>query len=117
MSKDTLTVVVVKAGELPEVAVIPNELHEFQRIVGGYIEVLYLPDGTALVVNETGKIDGLEPNFEICLDGEGRLWDEIVGDVFFVGVGEEDFVSLTDKEVIKILGKFSTAIRECEEEQ
>jgi hypothetical protein len=33
-----------------------------QDLVGGYIEVLWLKDGNVLVVNEEGKINGLDYN-------------------------------------------------------
>jgi len=38
------------------------QLREMQDLVGGYIEVLWLKDGNVLVVNEEGKINGLDYN-------------------------------------------------------
>lgn len=37
-------------------------LDEMQKIVGGNIELVYLNDTEIMVVNEEGKIDGLEYN-------------------------------------------------------
>lgn len=37
-------------------------LDEMQKIVGGDIELVYLNDTEIMVVNEEGKIDGLEYN-------------------------------------------------------
>lgn len=37
-------------------------LEELQKIVGGYIEALYLRDGRLMFVNEDGKRLGLPPN-------------------------------------------------------
>jgi hypothetical protein len=37
-------------------------LKELQGYVGGLIEFVYLPDGCSLVINEEGKLEGLEQN-------------------------------------------------------
>ena len=37
-------------------------LRELQAFVGGYIQILGLPDGRAMVVNEEGMIEGLPRN-------------------------------------------------------
>lgn len=36
----------------------PPTLEEMQKFVGGYIEVVTLADGSQLVLNEEGKLDG-----------------------------------------------------------
>ena len=87
-----MKIVVKKAGQQPEVREIPNELHEMQEIVGGYIQAVGLIDNILCVCNEEGKLIGLNPNF-ILND------DLIVGDVFFCAAGEEDFDSLNDDQV------------------
>lgn len=38
------------------------QLDELKGFVEGYIEIVYLRDGSLLVVNEEGKIHGLAPN-------------------------------------------------------
>jgi hypothetical protein len=54
-------------------------LQELQKFVGGYIELVYLPNNRIMVVNEEGKVDGLPVNERatnmITFD------DVIVGDV------------------------------------
>ena len=87
-----MKIVVKKAGEMPEVREIENELHVFNEIVGGYIECVSVFDNIICVCNEEGKLKGLPPNF--ILHG-----DIIVGDVFFCAVNGEDFDSLSDEEV------------------
>ncbi len=42
-------------------------LKEMQGKVGGLIEVVYLEDGTKMVVNEEGLIDGLPINSEASI--------------------------------------------------
>jgi hypothetical protein len=86
-----MKIVIKKAGYNPEVREINGELHEMQEIVGGYIECINVIDNILLVCNEEGKFMGLTPNF--AFNG-----DLIVGDVFFVAAGEEDFESLTDEQ-------------------
>ena len=50
-------------GEDPRSMVIPNELGVMQQLVGGHIETLRISDNGILVMNEEGKLLGLEPNF------------------------------------------------------
>jgi len=57
-------------------------LKELQELVGGYIEILWLRGGKALVVNEEGKIYGLPVNDRATyLIEEHGLSDVIVGNV------------------------------------
>lgn len=58
-------------------------LEELQSIVGGFIEVLYLNDDEIMVLNEEGKILGLDLNDNATeLISEAGMWDDfIVGDV------------------------------------
>ncbi len=55
-------------------------LEEMQRIVGGYIEVLNLNDGRLMVVNEEGKLEGLDLNITATYL-YGRHSDCVVGNV------------------------------------
>lgn len=59
------------------------KLRELQAIVDGYIEIVRLPNDKIMVVNEEGKLRGLEPNVEatrIYYNVFGYT-DIIVGDV------------------------------------
>ena len=68
-------------------------------IVGGYIQAIYpFDDPIALVCNEEGKLIGLPQNRLIC-GRSGRVYDIICGTFFLVGLGAEDFISLTDNEI------------------
>lgn len=53
-------------------------LKELQDIVKGYIEIVNLQDGRLMIVNEEGKLDGLNPNPEAT---KLYSYDYIVGDV------------------------------------
>ena len=65
-----------------------NSLKALQNLVGGYIETVSLPHGICMIVNEEGKLQGLQPNFRLD-------HDLIVGTAVFVGVSGEDFCSLS----------------------
>lgn len=53
---------------------------ELTKIVGGYIEIVSVPDGRLMVVNEEGKIQGLAFN-KAATDLYNVPTDFIVGDV------------------------------------
>jgi len=53
-------------------------LQELQEIVGGYIELVMLNDGRIMIVNEEGKINGLDYNL---LGTLAYAKDVIVGNV------------------------------------
>ena len=59
------------------------KLRELQKIVDGYIEILWMPNDKIMVVNEDGKLRGLETNVKatrIYYNAFGYK-DVIVGDV------------------------------------
>lgn len=63
--------------------------------MGGDIEAVYpFNEEVALVVNEEGKINGSELN-RALRDDNGQIYDIIAGDFLVVGLGEEDFASLS----------------------
>jgi hypothetical protein len=51
-----------RVGQEPEQVTITNELAEFQRLVGGYIEAVHLQCGLLLICNEEGLLIGALPN-------------------------------------------------------
>lgn len=74
-------------GEHASVIEIPNNLRLLQELVGGYIETVPYNSDAIMIVNEEGKILGLEPN---VLLGN----DVVVGNLIVVGDGGEDFAEL-----------------------
>ena len=101
-----LKVVYVEPGKPAYAAEIEDTLKAKQRAVGGMIELVNNGDGTAIICNEEGKLEGLPANRRI-----EEISDVIVGNFFVVGLGEENFRSLTDEETEKYLKRF-----ECPEE-
>lgn len=82
-----MRIVIKKPGEPAEARNVPNTLEEWQRLVGGYIEVVTLTPHLLMIVNEEGKILGLPDNF---------TWhgDFIKGNAVFVGVKDDEFFDI-----------------------
>lgn len=83
----TIEAVIKKPGMTPYRTQIRNTLHEFQKAVDGYIEVVQLLPGLAVVCNEEGRLNGMVPNCLIC----GEIFH---GPIVFVGTEEDQFVDL-----------------------
>lgn len=83
---------------------IDNDLAEFQKYVDGYIETVPLAGtpGILLIVNEEGKLRGMQPNI---INGG----DVLVGPVMAVRAGSEDFISLTDDDIPTVCEALSAA--------
>lgn len=94
-----LRVIILHPKQAPEVKEVPNALESLQSIVGGYIESVRLKaDGFKYVVlvNEEGKLKGLQPNL---------VWmgDVLVGPAVFTKSDDEGaFVSLDDDDVVRV---------------
>lgn len=74
---------------MPNVTYISNKqpsLAEMQKMVGGCIEVISLPGGSQLIVNDMGKLTGLEYNHEATqiLRSYDPTADCIVGDAILL---------------------------------
>ena len=76
-----------------------ESLADMQQIVGGDIEAVHpFQDSAALVCNAEGKLLGLPMNRPL-LDEDRLPYDIICGTFFIAGLGQEDFVSLTDEQI------------------
>lgn len=79
---------------------IPHTLGAMQSVVGGYIEAVYIGGGVCVVCDEEGAIKKREVNTaasDIC-----KMWGfyiQLLGDVFFVRNGCNDFKSLTNVQI------------------
>ena len=93
--KHLMDVLLVKPGMYPQAVQIGAELEDLQKAVGGAIQAVYpFIEEVALVVNDEGKINGSELN-RALRDDNGQIYDIIAGDFLVVGLGEEDFASLS----------------------
>ena len=66
-------------------------LEELQKIVGGYIEMVFLPNNFVLVVNEEGKLNQLPINIKASLImKEFNINDFIVGNALYCSLNQLD---------------------------
>lgn len=96
---NTLTVLVVEPQTLPYVKEIPAGLSALQEEVGGMIAATYpFQDRAALICNDESKLNGMEMN-RALRDADGAIYDIMCGNFLVVGLGEEDFTSLTPEQI------------------
>lgn len=100
-----ITVVACYPGEKAEIAIIDNTLDSMKQLVDGYIQALYPFPDAAIVCNEEGKIRCLEPCRALYSE-DGKIYDVIAGTFFICGVGEDDFISLTEEQQEQYLAMF-----------
>ena len=96
-----MKVLKVEPYQPPEVKEIDSGLASLQHEVGGWIEATYpFDDPVAIICNEEGKLNGMEYNRAIR-DENGKVREIIAGPFLIVGLGEEDFTSLSEDMVQK----------------
>ena len=94
-NKDKLDVLLVQPGAYPQEVSIGTDLKDLQDAVGGTITATYpFADPVAIVCNDEGKLLGLPMN-RALRDEHGQTTDIIAGTFLVVGLGEEDFASLS----------------------
>lgn len=99
-SDDLIRVLVVEPNRVPYESEIVNTLEGQQKAVEGLIEYLYNDDDTIIVLNEEGKLNGMEGNRRI----EG---DVLAGPFFIAGDDGEKLCSLTDEQLEKYADVFA----------
>ena len=95
-NENTLSVLKIAPGQYPQQVEIDNDLKALQQAVGGSIVASYpvADDPVAIVYNDDGKLMGLSLN-RALRDEDGQMYDAVAGTFLVVGLGEEDFASLT----------------------
>lgn len=95
-NENTLSVLKIAPGQYPQQVEIDNDLKALQEAVGGFIGASYpfADDPVAIVYNDDGKLMGLPLN-RALRDEDGQMYDAVAGTFLVVGLGEEDFVSLS----------------------
>ena len=111
---EKITCIVVDAERKPKVVQIEKSLESYQKVVGGYIEVVYpFDDNGGIVCNEDGIGMKLPLNRALHVEGElrdkGEVYDVIKGKFLIVGLTEEDFGDLTEEQQDKYLKRFEFA--------
>lgn len=98
-----MKVVVKEVGKEPYVKEIPAGIGAMQEIVEGHMETFPMGLNVLCVCNEEGKLKDLPPNF-LCRG------DVIVGNVFFVNAGRENFTSLSQKQIDGLMNFFKKGV-------
>ena len=103
MNKE-IKALLVPIGEKPKEITIKNELRALQEVVKGYIEYYPLTQKISLIVNEEGKINGME--------GNRLVGKEIIcGDFLVVGDnGMGETISLTPAQIKLCKEHFKTPL-------
>ena len=100
---EMMKVLYIQAGKKPQVIEIRHTLGEMQRLVGGTISS-FMPfnDGSVIILNDNGKIDGLPLNRAVY-DKNGEIADIIAGDFFicYAALDSSEFSSLPDELIRK----------------
>ena len=111
VASEKMTVLVVEPMKEPYVKEIDPDLHSLQAEVGGDIGATYpYSDPVALVCNDEGKLIGLDLNRGLR-DEDGEIYDIVAGTFLVVGLGEEDFASLSPELIQKYTEQFKTPER------
>ena len=97
---NVIRILVVEPHRAPYESEVENTLKGQQRAVGGRVQYICNGDGTLLVVNEEGKLRGMEGNRRI----EG---DVLPGPFFVAGDTGETLCSLTGEQLAGYAEKFA----------
>lgn len=90
-----INVLLINPGEHPKRVEIDGSLKSLQAAVDGYIQATYpFKDPVAVICNEEGKLRNLPLNRGLR-DESGNLYDIISGSFLIIGLGEDDFESLS----------------------
>lgn len=101
-----MRVLIIEPLRMPRIAEIKSDLASMQEIVGGLIEVVYLPDNVLAICNEEGRLMNLQ--------GNRRIGENIIAGTFFLCSDSNtgDFESLSQSQI----NKFSLWMPEVIEE-
>lgn len=84
---------------------IENTLEALQEIVGGWIEIPFISEklyeeGIDIIINEEGKLIGLEPQIAIVQKGKNKILDLVMGNCIFASHDEEgNTIGLNDRQI------------------
>ena len=126
-AEKTMQVLIVEPGKAAYVAEIDGSLTDMQKVVNGYIQATYpYEEPVALICNEDGIFEGLPFN-RALRDGNGEIYDIVVGTFFICGLSGSNFTSLSlehmekfkemfyDPEIFTRIGNRIIAIKVTEE--
>ena len=93
--------------EKPRLIEVPHTLEVLQELVGGTLQAVYPwdQDYVAVLCDDEGKFKGYPAN-RVLEDEDGEPYDILVGTFYIVGLGREDFISISDELADKYAEKF-----------
>jgi len=108
MDNKKINVLVVEPEKKPYAKEISSGLSSLQHEVGGYIQAVYpYEEPVAIICDEEAKLTGKQLN-RVLRDEDGKIYDVVAGTFLIVGLGEEDFTSLTPEHAKQFKEKFDT---------
>ena len=108
MDNEKIKVLVVEPEKKPYAKEISSGLSSLQHEVGGYIQAVYpYEEPVAIICDEEAKLTGKQLN-RALRDEDGKIYDVVAGTFLIVGLGEEEFTSLTPEHMKQFKGKFNT---------
>ena len=102
-NENTIKVLKIEPGKMPYEKEMVNDLEGIQAEVEGMFECVYLDNNCIAVVNEEGKLNGMELN--------RRIGNDIIAGPFFICGDSDDgeFISLTDEQMDVFASEFNDA--------
>lgn len=110
--EQTLRVIFKEPGEKPEWRFVDNRISALQDLVGGYIECVPWDEKHILIVNEEGKLRGMEINFRWA-----ERYDIICGPCFWCSDDGEDFASIQDEAFMDEVAEYTKNWWQYEDEE
>lgn len=108
MDNEKINVLVVEPEKKPYAKEISSGLSSLQHEVGGYIQAVYpYEEPVAIICDEEAKLTGKELN-RALRDEDGKIYDVVAGTFLVVGLGEDNFSSLTPEHLKQFKEKFDT---------
>lgn len=105
---EIINALVVEPGKKPYAKEIPDALSSLQHEVGGHIQAVYpYEEPVAILCDEEAKLSGKRLN-RALRDEDGKIYDVIAGTFLIVGLGDENFTSLTPERMQQFGDKFRT---------
>ena len=100
MKGQEIRVLMVEPNEHPKEFLLKNTLQAMQEAVGGLIDIVDLNDDACILLNDEGKLAGLE--------GNRRIGDDVIVGNFYVCGSNEDgeLASLNEAEMEKYKERF-----------
>jgi hypothetical protein len=113
-----IKLLVIEPGKEGYVKEIDHTLENLQEVVGGYIQGISLEPGVEMICNEEGLPLKLEPNRRVVANMGNYQLDTIIHGTFcVVGMGGDDYCSLSDEKIKEYTEKFGKSMESAVQEQ